>query len=124
MRGPAEHTESLWRLTVGPTIWAAHFLVSYVGVAVWCAKAGRDGSLDGLTWVLAGVTVAALAAIAATGWDGWRRHRYGASRPPHDLATSADRHRFLGFATLLLCCLSFVAVLYVAMPLLFIGNCT
>ncbi len=121
---PAEKRESLWMLIIGPTIWAAHFMASYVGAAVWCAKVvGRDGGLGALRWGLAGLTVVALAGIAAAAWIGWRRHSYGKATVPHDFPTDADRHRFLGFATLLLAGLSFVATLYVALPLIFVASC-
>ena len=34
----ADEQPSLWRITLGPTIWAIHFLASYAAAAVWCAK--------------------------------------------------------------------------------------
>ena len=68
-------------------------------------------------------TVAALAGIGLNGWGGWRRHRRGSSTTTHDFDTPADRHRFLGFATLLLAALSFVATVFVALVALFFENC-
>lgn len=121
---PAEKDESLWLLTVSPTIWALHFLLSYVGAAIWCAKlAERSDPLGAVRWGVAALTVLALAGIALTGWRGWLRHRHGTAAVPHDFDSPADRHRFLGFATLLLSGLSVVAVVYVALAVIFIGSC-
>ena len=46
MSQTSEKHQSLWLLTASPTIWAAHFLLSYATAAIWCAKiAGPGGSL-------------------------------------------------------------------------------
>lgn len=119
-----ERNESLWRLTISPVIWSVHFLVSYVTVAVWCAKvAGRYGLLSDARVLVAVYTVIALAGIAVTGWDAYRRHRIGGTTVPHDFDTAEDRHRFLGFASLLLSLLSGVATIYVALAAVFIQTC-
>lgn len=118
-----ETRENLWLLTFGPAMWAVHLLLSYVTAAVWCAKAVPQGSLGGVRVAVGVYTAVALAGIVATAWRAYRRHRLGHSPAPHDEDTAADRHRFLGFATLLLCGLSFVATLLVALPILFIGSC-
>jgi hypothetical protein len=54
-----------------------------------------------------------LAAIAWNARVGWRRYRHESAATQH-ADTPPDRHRFLGFATLLLAGLSFVAVAFVA----------
>ena len=114
----------LWMLVAGPVVWALHFLLSYVTVAIHCAKAVQDdASLGGAATTLWIYTALALLAIVAFGVAGWRRHRHGESSPPHDAPTPADRHRFLGLATLLLCGLSFVAVVYAAFAIAVIGTC-
>lgn len=111
-------------LTAGPSTWAIHFLLCYVTAAVWCAKAAsRAVPLNGVRSALVAYTVLALAAIVFFGWRGLRQHRWGSATVPHDEATAADRHRFLGFATMLLCGLSFVAVVYVALAIAVIGTC-
>ena len=118
-----EHRASLWTLVAGPATWALHFLLCYVTAAVWCEKHARlPPSLD-LRIALWSMTVVALAVIAAFGWRAWRHHRWGRETLPHDAASAGDRHRFLGFATLLLCGLGFVAVLYSAMAIVFVGSC-
>ena len=113
----------LWTLTAGPLVWAGHFLVSYVTAAIWCARAAPAAPLGAARTALFAYTAVALVAIAWQGWRGWRRHRAGRQRPPHDEATLGDRHRFLGQATALLCGLSFVAVVYVALGAVLIGTC-
>ena len=120
-----ESRQSLWRLVVSPTIWAAHFLACYITAAVWCEKfAGREAALGGVRIAIGIYTAAALAGIALNGWSGLRRHRHGAETTPHDFDSPADRHRFLGFATLLLAGLSAVAVVFAAIVVLFFEDCT
>lgn len=126
---PPEHpthegNESLWWISVSPAIWIAHFLATYLTAAVYCAKAGGDAaSLTSVrAWIVA-YTVVALAGVVAVGVRGRRRHRIGGTSGTHDFDTHADRHRFLGFASLLLSGLSAVGVLFVTLPVLFIGTC-
>jgi hypothetical protein len=122
---------SLWLLTVAPVMWGAHLLLCYVTAAVWCAKfAGPGGPLDGVRTAIALYTAAALVGIAIVGWEGFRRHSYaaplgaaGTEATTHDLDTPEDRHRFLGFATLLLSGLSAVAVVYAAFAATFFETC-
>lgn len=119
-----EKKESLWILVISPTIWAAHFLLCYLTAALWCAKiAGRNGSLDEVRKAIIIYTVLALIGIGFTGWIAFRRHRTGTANVPDDFDTPEDRHRFLGFATLLLSALSAVATLYVALVAIFIEAC-
>ena len=123
-RAPPEHRESLWLLTAAPAIWLLHFLLSYLTAAIWCAKAAdRAAPLAGVRVAIGLYTLAAVLGIGLTAWRGYRQHRLGKARRPHDADTAADRHRFLGFATLLLSALSLVATLYVALVVVFIGSC-
>ena len=120
----AERKESLWRLIVSPTIWAAHFLLCYVTAAIWCAKyVPRAGTLDPVRWAIVAFTAVALIGIAWNGWDGYRRHRRGGSKIPHDDDTPIDRHSFLGFSTALLAGLSGVAVVYAAFVAVVFRSC-
>lgn len=119
-----EKNQSLWLLAASPTLWAAHFLLSYVTGAVWCARvAGRAGVLGPVRWLVAGYTVLALGGIGLVAWLAWKRHRYGTATVPHDFDTPEDRTRFLGFSTLLLSGLSAVAVVYVALVAVFTETC-
>jgi hypothetical protein len=120
----SEQHQSLWMLAASPAIWSVHFLLSYSTAAIWCGMVvGRDGSLWNIRLIIAGYTVVALIAIGIMGWFGFRRHRLRSETLPHDADTPEDRHRFLGFATLLLSGLSAVATGYVALAAVFIGSC-
>jgi hypothetical protein len=120
----SEKRQSLWLLTASPVMWAAHLMLSYITASVWCAKVADPNSSFGSVRVAIVVyTVAALAGIGIIGWIGYRRHSYGAASLPHDDDTPEDRHRFLGFSTLLLSALSAVAVIYAALVVLFFRSC-
>ena len=123
---------SLWLLTMAPTIWAAHLLLCYITAAIWCARfAAPGGALGGVRTAIAWYTAVALIGIGTIGWEGFRRHTFpstglgagGTEATTHDLDTPEDRHRFLGFATLLLSGLSAVAVLYAAIAATFFDTC-
>ena len=119
-----ESNQSLWMLTLSPTIWAVHFLASYITAAIWCAKvAGREGALGPARAAIGAYTVVALAGLGIVGWLGYRRHKLGTASPPHDFDTPEDRHRFLGYATVLLSALSAVATIYAALAAVFMGSC-
>lgn len=119
-----EENESLWLLIASPALWAAHFLLSYCTAAIWCAKfVGADGSLWQVQVAITIYTVAALLGIGIIGQIGYRRHRFGTASLPHDFDSPEDRHRFLGFAMLLLSALSAVAVVYAALVVVFFRSC-
>lgn len=119
-----ERNENLWMLTASPGIWAVHFLLCYLTAAIWCAKVvGREGGLGTVQGLIIVYTVLALVGIGVTAWSAFRRHTLGTAATPHDFDTREDRHRFLGFATLLLSGLSAVAVVYVALTAAFVETC-
>ena len=115
----------LWRVIVSPIVWAVHFLFCYVYGAVYCAKAGRDASLAGPTVIIIGATVVALVLIGLSTLHLWKVR--GRSLTDDDFEyehnTPEERHRFLSHVALMLCVLSAVAVLYVAIPLLYLTSC-
>ncbi len=120
----SEKNQSLWLLTASPVIWAAHFMLSYISASIWCAKVvGGGGSLWSVRVAIVVYTVVALVGSGITGWIGYHRHSHGSAALPHDADTPEDRHRFLGFATLLLSGLSAVAVIYAALVVFFFGRC-
>lgn len=124
MRLIPKEVESLWTLFTAPVIWALHFLACYVTAAVYCAKAGAAPlSFVTMRLALGAITVLALAGIVLSAWLAWRQWGFGTDDPPHDDPTRLDRLRFQGFATLLLSGLSFAAVVFVALPLVFIEAC-
>lgn len=116
-----EKRETLWMLAASPTIWAGHFLLSYITAAIWCAKVATP--LGPIRTAIAAYTVVALVGIGMITWWGLRQHRYGGTSLPHHFDFPEDRHRFMGFATLLLSGLSAVATIFVALTVLFIKTC-
>jgi len=120
----SERNENPWMLIASPAVWGTHFMLCYGTAALACARfASASGSLSGTRVAIAAYTVVALAGIALVGWRGYTHHRVAGGREAHDLDTSVDRHRFLGFASLLLSGLSALAVLYAALPAVFIEDC-
>jgi hypothetical protein len=117
--------ESLWAMIIAPTIWAVHFLACYILAAIFCAKAGAPSAdLATVRWWIAGLTVVALAAIAACAIQAFRLgHFMEGKAAPHDADTIQDRRRFLAYATLMLSGLSFVATVFVALPAVFFASC-
>ena len=111
---------TLWTLIVPPTLWAGHFLFSYLWAAISCAKVGSFARFPLL--FVAG-TLVALALILLSGWIAWRQTLAPGPPPPHDEGTQADRLRFLAKSTLLLAGLSCVGVLFTALPVLFLRDC-
>ena len=124
MNQTAESRQRLW-IVPGPlVVWATHFMLCYVTAALWCGKVvGRLGPLSTARGASAVYTVAALAAIAGIAWLGYRAQALGSDSPPHDADSPEDRHRFLGFATLLIAGLSAVATIYSALAAHFIRTC-
>lgn len=119
-----ERNQSLWLLVVSPATWAAHFLISYVTAAIWCAKApSSDAPLGWVRVAIVAYTVVALVLIGVNGSSGLRRYRHGNGESTRHDDTPADRHRFLGFATLLLAGLSFVSTVFVALVVFFFEDC-
>ncbi len=111
---------SLWTLIVPPTIWAGHFLFSYLWAALRCAKIGKFADFPTL-YALG--TALALLVILAAGAVAWVQQRTPGDHPPHEQGTAVDRLRFLAKSTLLLAGLSFVAVVFTAMPVVFLTDC-
>ena len=105
-------------------MWAAHLLLSYITASIWCAKVTDPHDSFGIVRAAIIVySILALAGIGVIGWIGYRRHSFGSDSLPHDDDTPEDRHRFLGFSTLLLSALSAVAVVYAALVVLFFRSC-
>jgi Kef-type K+ transport system membrane component KefB len=116
--------ETLWTLFTAPVVWALHFITCYATVAVFCAKRlPASFSFDTVRIVLVVVTIAALAVIVLSAYLAWRQWGFGEKDAPHDKPTRSSRTLFQGFATLLLSGLSFVSVVYAAIPLIFIVEC-
>lgn len=117
---------SLWPLIAAPSVWAAHFLLSYWIGAVWCARyVGDDGSL---LWVQVSVGALTVAALLTLGWLARKAVRgyQGRLMIDDDLVgdSEQERTRFMGHATLLLCTLSAVAVVFDAVPVAIFATCS
>jgi hypothetical protein len=120
----SERNQSLWWVALSPAIWAMHFVLSYATASIWCGKIADSGSSLWQVRLAIGVySILALSGIGIMGWVGYRRHRYGDAELPHSEDTPEDRHRFLGFAVLLLSALSAVATVYATAVLFFFRNC-
>lgn len=114
----------LWLLVTAPIVWAVHFLLCYVLAAIHCEKAETGFADLGSVRLWIGVlTAIALLLVGAIGMQAWRHWGFGKNSPPHDAATPEDRQRFLGYAALLISSLSFVSIVFTALPVLFILDC-
>lgn len=91
----------LWQGTAPLVVWAAHFFFCYLYAAAACGRG---------TWaVLAGVTLAALAAAGRLAWQAW---------PPGGRPRGMLQAARLGGAILAL-----VAIAWGALPLAMFGAC-
>lgn len=115
----------LWRVIAAPIVWALHFLFCYVWVAVYCEKMGRETPLGDARTVVIAATVVALAAIGLATHRLWRVR--GRSLTDDDFEfehnTPEERHRFLSHVALMLCLVSAVGVVYVAIPIFTLATC-
>jgi heme/copper-type cytochrome/quinol oxidase subunit 2 len=115
----------LWHVIAAPVVWALHFLFCYIWSAVYCEKAGRAASLDDIRMVVIAATLVALALIGWSTRTLWRVR--GRSLTDDDFEfehnNPEERHRFLSHVALMLCVLSAVAVVYVAIPIVYLGTC-
>ncbi len=106
---------SIWIMAAAPTLWAVHFVASYVVAAVWCAKIGP--SLVEPRWIIAWSGLACIAVILWLGITAFRR--YGGRFAVFEEITEsseAGRDRFVGHVSLLLCVLSAVAIGFTVIP--------
>ena len=115
----------LWRVIAAPIIWALHFLFCYIFAAIHCEKMGRDAALGDVRIAVAVATVVALAGIGLATRHLWdvRGRSLTDDDFEFDHNTPEERHRFLSHVALMLCALSAIAVLYVAIPVFYLTNC-
>ncbi len=119
-----KEVESLWTLFTAPAVWALHFLACYIAAAVFCEKPELlGGDFGRLRFAIGAATALSLALIVVAAALAWRQWGFGMGDPPHDAATRRDRLLFQGYAALLLSGLSFVAVIFTALPALFVADC-
>ena len=113
----------MWTLIVPPTVWALHFLFAYVYAAIRCAKGGPPTDLTDVRIAIGAATAVALLLILASAYVAWVQSRIEGDPPPHQESSDEDRLRFLAVAKLLLAGLSFVAVLFTAIPAFMFPDC-
>lgn len=113
---------TLWSLIAPPAIWAGHFLFCYLFAAIWCAKA-PSAPLTVVRWAIGGATVVALILILVSAYIARVQMQAPGDPPPHQESTHEDRFRFLAVATLMLAGLSFFAVLFTALPAIYVATC-
>lgn len=113
---------SVWILVAAPTIWAVHFVASYVIAAVWCAKVGP--SLVEPRWIIALLGLIGIALIVWLGRIAMRRYG-GIFLVFEEITDSSERgrDRFIGHVSLLLCVLSAVAILFTVIPGMVFSTC-
>lgn len=103
----------LFRLACVPAVWSGHFIACYAAVSLACRFDARS--------VTAPVLLATLAALALLAWIGAQSSRSRRRlRSGHDGAAAT---RFLALATVMLCVLSALAVLWVAFPAAVLPPC-
>lgn len=118
-----EPTSTLASLVAAPLVWAAHFMLSYVTAAIWCAKLSTRGSLGTAQIAIAVYTLVALALVGWIGWRAYRRQRGDHVKLPDDRDSAAGRQKFLAYATLLLAGISSIAIFYAALATALAGSC-
>jgi hypothetical protein len=114
---------NLWTLVVPPTTWALHFLFCYVYAAVRCAKSGRLEVIGDVRMAIGIATVVALGVVVASGYVAWAHSQIEGDPPPYQDSTPEDRVRFLATAKLLLAGLSFIAIVFTALPAFMFEDC-
>ena len=117
-----EEAESLWRITLAPLTWVAHFVTSYGVAAVICAKA--PALLDAARIGLVLGTVTALTVILWLGWRAWRQRELRHAGNFANAVGEADhRHQFMGHVAVLLAMISAIGVIYGTLPVLLPDTC-
>ncbi|MBU2961016.1 hypothetical protein KO516_09350 [Citreicella sp. C3M06] len=113
---------SVWIMVAAPTLWAIHFVASYVLAATWCAKAGP--ALSEPRWIIVAMGVVCIALIAWLGMMAVRRYG-GVFVIFEEITESSERGRdkFIGHVSLLLCVLSVMAIVFTTLPGFMFSTC-
>jgi hypothetical protein len=115
----------LWRVILAPVVWSVHFLVCYVGAAIYCEKLGREAALDPVRVFVVLATVAGLAVVFVSTRGLWRVRGRSLTDDDFDYEYNSpeERHRFLSHVALMLSALSAIGMIYVALPVFLLGTC-
>lgn len=120
----SRRTRHLGWLLVPPSVWAIHFLASYLTIAIWCVKLSATTVDTTPARVAVGIyTAIALLLIGWVGSRSYNQHRRGDRSLPHDDDTPGDQRRFVGYATFLLAALSATAVVFTTLVVVFVRSC-
>jgi hypothetical protein len=114
--------DSLLGMLGAPIVWAVHFLLCYVAVSLICDGGYPKASIAGMTLtelIVAGVTLAAGAALLSLGMFNYRKWR---SIPRTDRADGGAT-RFMALCSVMLCGLSLVGLIWVAFPAFVLPSC-
>lgn len=113
---------SLWFPVVAPAVWAVHFMVTYVAVALACTEPGAPFTDNARTLV----TMISALAIAVILWCfgcGVAAHDGRGPWRSYDDDTPEDRHLFMAMTTMLLAGLSLLGSAFVIAAALAPGAC-
>jgi hypothetical protein len=112
------HSVPAWRLWIGPLVWAAHFLAIYAFTASACARYVAMGAfgVGVVAWFIGAVTAIAAAVLGVTIalalLDG---RRSGSHAAPAG---------FVHWLTAAIACLVLLAIVWEALPILFMPFCS
>lgn len=118
--------QSIWDLIIGPCAWVGHFTLSYATAAIVCAKTGEVAPARVAIAVYTAVALVIIGLAGLRAMRTWGERPWGSgalNRQALSQATGDDRRRFIGFAALLLCTISFIATLYGALPAAVFATC-
>lgn len=118
-----EKGERLWIPVMAPVLWAIHFTLCYITVALWCGRFGAANAPGGIRTIVGVYTIVVTAGIVMSFVHGLRRHAYQLPAKTHDDDTPEDRRHFLAFTTMLLAGLSLLATLYGALAIMLVDGC-
>ncbi|QBQ55719.1 hypothetical protein [Nitrosococcus wardiae] len=121
MRNPLK-SDHLLSMVSAAIIWIIHFLLSYGIVSLACAYGYARSRLLGLNSVMLGIgftTVVALILLIYTAAINYRKWRHELNLSASDISPSP----FIALNSMLLCGLSIIAVLWVALPSLMLPPC-
>jgi hypothetical protein len=99
--------DSLITMIATPTVWALHFLFCYIAAAVVCAP--NTNIFEPIGGVRAAIAVATFAGLVFCWFAGIRAWH--------------DRERQMELASVLLSGLSFLAIIFTALPALLVADC-
>ncbi len=112
------HSVPAWRLWIGPLVWAAHFLAIYAFTAIACARyvALSAFSVGAVAWFIGAATAIAVAVLGVTIALALLDGRRSASR--------AAPAGFVHWLTAAIACLVLLAIVWEALPVLFVPFCS